>query len=557
MVNYEFSIRLLRSFLGHSLKGNIFIGEIPPHILTELNTLTSVNAVVSIVHADSSYEVILEGESEDSNDIFSSFLDHLRNSGWVEVEGENSQSRRSFTDSESQRLFSIKRLDGEKTLYWITSRKKLPVRLGAFKYPQINIPESYDVLSPPNIKFDFKCSQQSLHKVSTEADSLEVIILQTDLSISQLSAKYTDQLEQMKWEICHVASNNISHASNWICTIGENTSNHLTLSISSLDAHDKFMVTLSVQNVSWSNYLYPLVQPSNALQRNFESISTDLLQKIIKVFQEDVISLDLTSENDVGEHLPIELPSGSIFVGSALINSETTKIFTDFPLNGLQSSSHIMESFKALRWEPLSVLPFRSGKGFIDSGFNFAFPNFFFLSSVENGDKQISVRTFPLLGQWTDVEIDYGPKTFEVASVNELDSLRETYLEYPFLPSFQPYEDSLVEHTNEFLNHGLFFSQAHLQSTSDIETLIAHYKMQLSISGEWEEISSSRDHRLFVSDWTAKDRDNKIWSGTFLLADTKKNSQDYLLQFIAFQHDKQKSKKQSFFERIIGKTDLG
>lgn len=557
MVSYEFLIRLVRSLLGHSLRGSISIGEIPPHISTELNTLIPINAIFSIVHVDSSYEIILEGESEDFNDKFSSFLDHLRSNGWVEIEGKSSQSRRSFIDSENQRLFSIKRLDGEKTLYWITSRKKMPVRLGLLKHPQIHISESCDVLSPPNINFDFKCSQQSLHKVTTETDFLEVSILKTDLSMSQLSTKYTDQLEQMKWEICHVVSNNISYASNWTCTVRENTSYHLTLCISSLGAHDKFMVTLSVQDVSWSNHLYPSMQSSDALRSNFESISTDLLQKIIKVFQEDVVSLDLIPKDDVDRYLPINLPSDSTFIGGTLINSETVKIFADLPLNGLQSFSYITESFEALGWEPVSILPFRSGKGFIDSGFNFAFPNFFFLSSVENGDKQISVRTFPLLGQRTDVELDCGPRIFETVPGSELSSLREMYLEYPFLPSFQPYEDSLVERTNEFLNHELFFSQAHLQSTSDIETLIAHYKTQLSVSGEWEEMSSTRDHRLFVSNWTAKDRENRIWLGTFLLADTKKNSQDYFLQFIAFQRDKQKSKKQNFLERIIGKSDLG
>jgi hypothetical protein len=155
--------------------------------------------------------------------------------------------------------------------------------------------------------------------------------------------------------------------------------------------------------------------------------------------------------------------------------------------------------------------------------------------------------------EWTDVEIDCGAKIFETVPCDELNSSREIYFEYPILPSLQPYEDSFVECTSEFIEHGLFFSQAHLQSTSDIENLISHYRAQISSSSEWEEISSTRNSRLFVSNWSAKDSKNRTWLGIFLLADMKESSQDYLLQFTALQPNKQNIKQQGFFNKIMGK----
>jgi hypothetical protein len=44
-----------------------------------------------------------------------------------------------------------------------------------------------------------------------------------------------------------------------------------------------------------------------------------------------------------------------------------------------------------------------------------------------------------------------------------------------------------------------------------------------------------------------------MWLGTFLLADMQESSQDYLLQFTAFQNNKQKAKKQGFLNKIMGK----
>jgi hypothetical protein len=552
MVDYELSRRLLRSFLGHNLKGEFFIGEVPSSISINLDILAPINVIVSIVHADSSYEIILEEENEESKNKILLFFDYLRNNGWIEVGDESSQSRRYFVNSKSQHLFSIETLNGEKTLYWITSRKNLPAKLSLFQNPQIPIPGFPDVLSPPNISLDFKYSQQSLHKVATEADFLEISILKTGLSLLQLSSKYTYQLEQLKWKLCHSASNDTFYASNWTCNIGDNVLHHLTLCISSSCVNDEFMVTMSVRDITWNNYLYFLTQAAT-LQSKVESTSVELLQKIVGVFQENAVSVKLAPENVINEYLPIKLPTGSEVIGSTLIDNKAIKIFVNFPLNGLRSSSYITESFQDLGWEPLSIVPFRSGKGFIDSGFDFLFPRFFFWPSAENGEKQISIRTFPLSGQWTDVEIDCRPKVFETVPCDELNSSREIYLEYPILPSLQPYEDSFVEGTSEFLDHGLFFSQAHLQSTSDIENLIRHYKAQLSTSGEWEEVLSARDNRLSVSDWSAKDSENRTWLGTFLLVDMEESSQDYLLQFTVFQTNKQKIKKQGFFNKIIGK----
>ena len=113
------------------------------------------------------------------------------------------------------------------------------------------------------------------------------------------------------------------------------------------------------------------------------------------------------------------------------------------------------------------------------------------------------------------------------------------------------YDNYFVEHTNEFFDHGVFFSQIHLQSISDIEELILHYQRQLSTSNEWEEILSTRNNRLFTSNWKAKDSENRTWLGTFLLTDIEENSQDYMLQFTAFQTDQPKIKKQGFFNRLL------
>ncbi|NJK52199.1 MAG: hypothetical protein HC936_04050 [Leptolyngbyaceae cyanobacterium SU_3_3] len=558
MVDYELSRRILRSFLGHNLKGEVFIGEIPSSIPIDLDMLSPINIIVSIVHSDSSYEIILEEENRDSENKTLLFLDYLRSNGWIEVSDQSSQSRRSFVDSKSQCLFSIKILvlvlDEEKTLYWITSRKNLPVRLNLFQNPQIAVQGFSNVLLPPNIHFDFKYSQQSLHKVATEAEFLEMSILKTDLSVLQLSSKYSYQLGQLRWKLCHSTNNDAFYASNWTYNIGDNIFHHLTLSINSLDVNDEYMVTMSIHDITWNNYLYFLTQAAVPQSKaESESIPTDLLQKIVGVFQEDAVSFKLAPENVINEYLPVNLPSGTEVIGSTLIDNKAIKIFANLPLDGLRSSSYITESFQALGWEPLSIVPFMSGKGFIDSGFNFSFPRFFFWPNAENGEKQISIRTFPLSGQWTDVEIDCGSKVFETVPCDELNSSREIYLEYPVLPSLQPYEDSFVECTSEFLDRGLFFSQAHLQSTSDIENLIAHYKIQLSTSGEWDEVLSVRDNRLFVSNWSAKDSENRMWLGIFLLADMEENSQDYLLQFTAFQKNKQKIKKQGFFNKIMGK----
>jgi hypothetical protein len=551
MINYELARRLLRSFLGHNLKGEIFIGEMPSSISMSLDIFSPINVIVTIIYADSSYEVILEEENGNSENKILLFSDYLRNNGWTEV-SESSQSRKSFT-SKSQCLFTIEVLKYEdKTLYWITSRKNLPVRLSLFQNPQIAVPGFSDVLSPPDIHFDFKYSQKLLHKVATEADFLEISILKTYLSVIQLSSKYTYQLEQLKWDLCHSTSNDNFHVSNWTYNVGDNVCHHLNLCINSLDANDECLVMMSTRDVTWNNYLHFLTQAAIPLSKA-ESISTELFQTIIGVFQEDTVSLKSAPENVMHEYLPVKFPPGSEVIGSTLIDNKAIKIFVNFPLNGLQSSSYITENFQALGWEPLSVAPFRSEKGFIDSGFDFSFPRFFFWPSAENGEKQISIRTFPLPGQWTDVEIDCRPKIFETIPHDELNLSREIFLEYPILPSLQPYKDSFVECTNEFLDHGLFFSEAHLQSTSDIENLIVHYTKQLSTSGEWEEVLSTRDNRLFVSNWSAKDRENRTWLGIFLLVDMEKSSQDYLLQFIVFQNNKQKHRKQSFFNKIMGK----
>ena len=547
MVDYELSRRLLRSFLGHNLKGEVLIGEVPSFTSISLDILAPINVLVSIVHADSSYEIILEKENEDSESKVLSFLDYLRNNGLMEISNESSPSRKTFVDSENQSLFSIETLqDEKKTLYWISSRNNLPVRLSLFRHPQIASPELSNILSPPYIHLDSNYSQHSLHKVATEADFLDMNIFDTDLSILQLSSKYTDKLQSLKWKLCHSTNNDTLHASNWTCNIGGNVFHHLLLCINSLGVNDECMVTVSIRDITWNGYPHLLRQAATP-QSKVESIPTELLQKIVEVFEEDTISLKFDSGNVMEEYLPIKLPPGSEIIGSTLIDNKAIKIFINFPLNGLQSFSYITESFQALGWKTLSKVPFRSGKGFIDSGFDFSFPRFFFWPSAENGEKQISIRTFPLSREWTDVEIDCRPKVFETAPCDELNSSREIYSEYPILPSLQPYEDSFVECTSEFFERELFFSQAHLQSTSDIENLISHYKAQLSSSSGWEEILSTRDNRLFVSNWSAKDGKNRTWSGIFLLADMEESSQDYLLQFTAFQPNKQNIKKQGFF----------
>jgi hypothetical protein len=376
MVDYELSKRLLRSFLGHNLKGEVLIGELPSFIPISLDILAPVSVLVSIVHADSSYEIILEKENEDSESKILSFLDYLRNNGWMEVSDEGSPSRKSFVDSENQSLFSIKILDEKKTLYWISSRNNLPVRLSLFRHPQIAAPGFSNVLSPPNIHFDFNYSQQSLYKVATEDDFLEMSIFKTDLSVLQLSSRYTDQLKSLRWKLCHSNDNDTLHASNWTCEIGGNVFHHLLLCINSLGVNDECMVTMSLRDITWNGYIHFLMQ-ADTPQNKAESMPTELLQKIVEVFQEDTIHIKFDSENVMEEYLPMKLPSGSEVIGSALVDNKAIKIFANFPLNGLQSSSYITESFQALGREPLSIVPFRSGKGFIDSGFDFSFPRFF------------------------------------------------------------------------------------------------------------------------------------------------------------------------------------
>lgn len=557
MIDYELARRLFRSFLFHNLKGEIFIGELPSFIPVNLDILSPIDVIASIVHADASCEIILEERSRDSKNKILVISDYLKNNGWIEASYENSKSRKGLVNSKIQWLFSIEILqNNEETLYWISLRKNLPAGLHLFRHPQIVSSEFSEVLSLPSISLDFKFSQQLLRKPQTESDALEMSILKTDLSVLELSIKYTHQLDQLGWKLCHNTNTDTFHASSWVNKIGDNIIYHLMLGINSLGVNNEYIVTISIRDVTWNNYPDFLTQAATPKSK-IQSIPAEIFQKIVKIFQKDPVSVEFVSENFTNEHMPLQLPPGSEVIGIALIENKAIKVFANFPLNGLQSFSYITESFQALGWEPLLIVPFRSGKGFIDSGFDFAIPRFFFWPSMENGEKQISIRTFPLSNQWTDVEIDYRPKVFETAPCDdELNSFREMYLEYPILPSLQPHEDSFVQCTGEFLDHGLFYSKADLIFDSNIEILIEHYTKQLSSSGEWTEISNAREQYLFVSTWSGKDSKDRRWFGVFSLAGIEENLQNYLLQFTAFQVNKPKVENQGFFNKLMGKLML-
>jgi hypothetical protein len=552
MIEYELTRRIFRSLLGHDLKGEVCLGEISSSMPINLDILSPISIIASINHPDSSCETFLEDKAGNSEESFSLLLDQLRNDQWIEISNDEMESRKSFFDPKNKWLFSIKAFKDEETLYWLSLRKYTSSDFNVFQVPQILQPETQNALLLPNTDFDFKFSSRTIHDSATNVSLNNISILKTDLSILQLSLEYNHQLYQSGWRLSCETATDFFHTSKWIHKLQDNDIQCLILGINSLDINDDYIVTIFINSINRNNYACFLNQVDTS-QSKVESISTELVQKIAKIVREDMASIEFVPENIISEYMPMPLPSNSEVIGSALIDDRAIKVFANFPLSGLQSYSYVTEAFQSLGWEPLSV-PFRSGKGFIDSGFDFRLPRFFFWPNAENGQRQISIRTFPLSSQWTDVEIDCRPKIFETVphDFNELSSM---YLDYPIIPSFEPQGSSFTENTGEALNHGLYYSQARVQSAAEIEVLIAHYTEQLSNSDAWGAISNSRNERLFTSIWSAEDSQNRIWTGIFSLTGIEEDLQGYLLQFIALDNNQSENGKQQqgIFKKLMNR----
>lgn len=477
-------------------------------------------------------------------------VSQLKNEGWEQISDDTVESRKSFVHSQNQWLFSIETLKHKKeNLCWISSRKNLAIRYNLFQIPQIVVSQIPEPLSLPDIHSDFKVLQLLL-RCGTNADFKEISIINTDLSIFQIFSKYSHQLEQLSWRLCSETHADTFHASSWSYK-ETNCVYHLMLGINLLDANGDHLVTIFVDDTAQNYYPYFSIQ-TIPQQSKTKSIPAELVQKLAEVFQENTASIEFVPENLIPEYMSMPLPPSSEVIGSVFTGDGAIKVFTNFPLTAWQSRSYITENLQALGWEACPI-PLMSGKGFIDSGFDSFFPRYFFWPNIEKGEKQISIRTFPLSRQWTDVEIEYGSKTFESVSNDEFNSWKEMFLEYPVLPSLNPHDNSFVEILGESLDHGLYCSKAHVQSALDIEILIAHYTEQLANSVSWNKISDARSKHLFTSTWNAKDSKNRIWTGILSLAGIEKNSENYLMQFIAFQGNKQQSKKQSYFRRLTKK----
>jgi hypothetical protein len=325
-----------------------------------------------------------------------------------------------------------------------------------------------------------------------------------------------------------------THVSYWIVTKAGIPRHQLVLTIKKNDDSNNNLVNVLLENINECYYPYLSLQRSQSVPSSAE-FSDELIEIIMKTISEDELDPYLSSNETRNISLPISLPTGTEMIGSAFLRKNKFCLFVNIPLSAAQTYQYFQEKLERQGWTSSSLPWKRSGKGIVDSGFDYRYPKFFIAPQGEN--KQLSIRTFATSTQATDTEIVYESQISVEIPTDYLNHLSKHFTEYSFLPSLKPHENSLTEIVSERLDSEVYTSTGYIHTKQDLDVITNHYRKQLSEEG-WTSLEKNKNNNVSISSWKSEVAKGDVWYCLLVLISIAERVNDYSAQLICFRAEK-------------------
>ncbi|HEY7124317.1 MAG TPA: hypothetical protein VH540_10235 [Ktedonobacterales bacterium] len=258
-----------------------------------------------------------------------------------------------------------------------------------------------------------------------------------------------------------------------------------------------------------------------------------------QVTQEELVRRLLTQPMLAGEQeaqllpgrlpdgLPLEfpLPEGSRVIGSVARIPAVAEIVLDVPLAPEQVLTFYRERLSALGWQPPEDQAGHRPSGFAPS--NFRMPHH---ASFARNDGPGSLHFTVWTGKSgiADVRVHLDMNAPPAPNARQRHMRRQHHGFHDLLPWIEAPAGARQMGGGGSGGEDSYFTQATLETDSDLSSLAAHYAVQLEKAG-WTRTGEGQSGPLAWHTWTLQDEDQEPWEGLFSIIKTPGKERRHML----------------------------
>ena len=543
MISYEFSQRLFRLASHKNAKPEISVKDMPLSIPFKLRLPPESKVVGSLAYFNNSFDILVRDETNNFFQLYHFFVNQLKTSGWIQIfkedDDENEQLSSFIKSSYNNKeiifmncisnfflLISPSNSHGKNDLYHISIETDLRTARAKYGVPKRQIQNLTDPLPIIKLSNISANSTKILHRSSTEAEYRELSVVNTALSSSNLFKECTTQISSAGWTLAYQSGSSSAYLSSWLVKRADIPRYQLILTIKKINDGKDYFVSLLIERMGENYYPHLLIQSRQAIRMS-ERLSTEFIETMLMAMPAPTAISQLTFSSEQPTLLSIPLPIDAEVVGSAIPQEDRIWIFVNFRLSAPQVHRYFQDHLETIGWKSYPLPLKKTGRGIIDSGFEYKFPKIFL--SPQEHNQQILVRTFSTSVEATDVEIVIEPQEVMTLPANYSNQLTKQFDEHSFLPSLQPHINSLTETISERLDTGLYISTGYIHTSSDLTEIEEHYVNQL-LQERWLNLTRDSDDQAFLSSWEKDVGDNESWYCLLSLVGVAERINDYSVQ---------------------------
>ena len=528
MITYEFAQRIFRqSFLIESPVA-LWKGELSPDFPLQLAVAPSTEIVGTLSTKDGSYKVVLKDSVLEPMYLCAFYSNQLRASGWKLIDNESKSFPHHLSFLPSNLELSEQKLDSFRFFHprdnrLLTLDLEQSSRVAKVHIIKI-IPEAtyreriYEdelgwvhfmtnefpapILFPPS-----GCTVELVSGGGGGAFYSWNSHLATIRPLSEVTRHYSTQIAQAGWTLYGSSEADNIHTSTW--TLRTDTAKHyqLHVNIEPDVTRTSYSMSLHVEPVSSVYQQSPMVETYSGSPR-LEGVTANFVNQMLRSPNESESEIQISVGADGLPPLPMSLPPNAQVIGSTRAEEGTSRTFFTVPMTGQQVYDYFYSNLQSAGWEFANYLETpNQARGPLASGHCYIFPLRFFSPAALA--QQIDIRSFPIRGGGTEVELAIGARAGDPFPTGE-DSEHSQFLAdmYGGVIQLLPPANTFVTQNgssgrfNDTSREFEYLSYA--QTLLSMKELFSHYASQILKDG-WTEITATDNARVAASVWEKTD----------------------------------------------------
>lgn len=332
--------------------------------------------------------------------------------------------------------------------------------------------------------------------------------LTTKRPLSEVTRHYSTQIAQAGWTLYGSSEADNVHTSTW--TLRPDAVKHyqLHVNIEPGVTQKSYLMNLYVEPVSRAYQQSPVVETYSSSQ-NLESVTADFVNQMLRSPNESKSEIQISVGPEDLPPLPVSLPPNAQIAGSTRAEDGTSRTFFTVPMTGQQVYDYFYQNLQLAGWESANFLePPDQARGPIDSGHCYLFPLGFFSPAALA--QQIDIRSFPIRGGGTEVELAVGTRAGDPFPIDDDFKERRSFhtAMYGALIRLLPPADAFVTQSGSSgrFNDGSKEIEylAYAQTFLSMKELFSHYASQI-LEDNWTRVTATGNAQVAASVWEKTD----------------------------------------------------